>query len=61
MHSLLFPSSRKSLGSGRNYPGTTKLYDRRGYNPGKSARFLCDVLMSPDFLQFRSMFHAYNL
>ena len=31
-------------------PGTTKLYDRRGYNLEKAASFFCDVLMVKAFV-----------
>ncbi len=30
--------------AGHAEPGTTKVYDRRGYNPEKSASFLCYIL-----------------
>ena len=30
--------------AGHRDPGTTKLYDRRGYNPEKAASFFCDIL-----------------
>jgi Phage integrase family len=30
--------------AGHRDPGTTKLYDRRGYNPEKAASFFCDLL-----------------
>jgi hypothetical protein len=30
--------------AGHRDPSTTKLYDRRGYNPEKAAAFFCDVL-----------------
>jgi integrase/recombinase XerD len=30
--------------TGHRDPSTTKLYDRRGYNPEKAASFFCDVL-----------------
>ena len=31
--------------AGQAEPGTTELYDRRGYNPKKSASFSCDMLI----------------
>jgi hypothetical protein len=31
--------------AGHRDPSTTKLYDRRGYNPEKAASFFCDVLI----------------
>jgi site-specific recombinase XerD len=34
--------------AGHAEPGTTKLYDRRGYNPEKSASFFCDLLSCPE-------------
>jgi integrase/recombinase XerD len=30
--------------AGHRDPSTTKLYDRRGYNPGKAASLFCDLL-----------------
>jgi integrase/recombinase XerD len=30
--------------AGHRDPSTTKLYDRRGYNPEKAASFFCDLL-----------------
>ena len=32
--------------AGHREPSTTKLYDRRGYNPERSASFLCDLLIA---------------
>jgi hypothetical protein len=42
---LEFGQMYRRFGSGHRDPSTTKLYDRRGYNPEKAASFFCDVLM----------------
>ena len=32
--------------AGHRDPSTTKLYDRRGYNPGKGRELFCDLLIT---------------
>ena len=39
--------------AGHADPSTTKLYDRRGYNPEKPASFFCELLSQTETIKIR--------